>query len=270
MKFIIQLVANILRAVLTSSKKLLSHHKLNFVDVCVFCTTVFLAAGYYYPWCLIVAFVCMLPPLQEQLYLPEDDRAPGEGNDGKEMTLEEQLQSKIQIEEEALARELAGGVEEEKQPVAASTPDTNRKLARGMSSPESAKSGKRKDKKEKDKKQQQQPPARTGKGKAQWGLPTLRVKDSQGRIIEINSEKPVEVETEYFKGTILMMLRTDGDLEEFNRYEHHFSGKQRKFEVQFQVRTGREFGKELVCVVMCLAGSGSGLWLEPDLPLIMY
>ena len=230
MKFVMQLAAGFLRSVAASARKLLSLGRLDSGDLCVFCSTAFLAAGYFHPWCLIVAFVCLLPPLQQQLYLPEEG-AGGEG--GRAMTLEEELQSKILHEEKELAREMTtssisgsgSGVE-----TAAEGESEG-----GDTTPEAVKSRK---KKEKRVKKEKKPVAEKPRvGKAQWGLPTLRVRDSEGRIIEINSEKPVAVETEYFKGTILMMLRTDGDLEEYNRYEHHFNGKQRKFEVQFQVLT---------------------------------
>mmetsp|Transcript_19758 Transcript_19758/g.36793 ORF Transcript_19758/g.36793 Transcript_19758/m.36793 type:complete len:1713 (-) Transcript_19758:223-5361(-) len=227
MKFVIQLAANFLGAVMKSGKKLFSLSKLNFVDTCVFCTTVFLAAGYYYPWCLIVAFVCMLPPLQEQLYLPEDGGAAGADH---KMTLEEELQSKILFEEKELAREMTGGETSSQPPPSEETAGTG--AATTVSSPDSAKERKKKEKKEK--KERKSTGEKPRVGKSLWGLPTLRVRDSSGRIIEINSDKPVPVETEYFKGTILMMLRTDGDMEQYNRYEHHFNGKQRKFEVQFQ------------------------------------
>lgn len=243
MKFIVKLIANFLGAVITSSKKLLTHHKLNFVDVCVFCTSLFLAAGYYYPWCLILAFVCMLPPLQEQLYLPQDGAQSDSGDGKKTMTLEEELQSKILHEEELLAREIMGGAgaseEDSKSPASppkTSSTDNRDKSAGLLGPPDSSKGRKKKDKKSSGTTPTSTPAKKPRVGKAAWGLPTLRVRDSDGGIIEINSEKPVEVETEYFKGTILIMLRTDGDLEEFNGYEHHFAGKQRKFEVQFQVR----------------------------------
>ena len=71
--------------------------------------------------------------------------------------------------------------------------------------------------------------------KEDWGVPTLRAKDQNGKIIPVNSEKPVPIESESFKGFILIMVRTDGDQSEYNRYASHFEGKQRKFEVQFQV-----------------------------------
>ena len=71
--------------------------------------------------------------------------------------------------------------------------------------------------------------------KEDWGIPTLRAKDQNGKIIPVNSEKPVPIESESFKGFILIMVRTDGDQSEYNRYASHFEGKQRKFEVQFQV-----------------------------------
>ena len=230
MKFVVQLVGNFLRAVLASCQKLLTQHKLNFVDVCVFCTTVFLAVSYYYHWCLILAFVCMLPPLQEQLYLPDNNsKNSGEG-DVREMTVEEQLQKMLQREEEALARELAGGrgggehlSDSEGENV--HTPRTTNASTKGKSSVS------KKIKSEKKDKGIDKPKV----GRSQWGMPTIRVRDSQGRIIEVNSREPVPVETDFFKGVILIMLRTEGDLEKYNHYEHHFKGKQRKFEVQFQV-----------------------------------
>jgi len=68
-----------------------------------------------------------------------------------------------------------------------------------------------------------------------WGIPCLEIKNSSNNsTIEINSEKPVEIETEYFKGQILVMMNTSGELSDYNRYKDHFAGKQRKFEVQIQ------------------------------------
>ena len=73
------------------------------------------------------------------------------------------------------------------------------------------------------------------KAKEEWGLPTLRVVDQYGKVITVNPEKPTPIESEYFKGVILIMLKTDGEFSEYNRYADHFGKKQRKFEVQFQV-----------------------------------
>jgi hypothetical protein len=241
MKFVVQLAAGFLRSVAASARKLLSLGRLDSGDLCVFCSTAFLAAGYFHPWCLIVAFVCLLPPLQQQLYLPEEG-AGGEG--GRAMTLEEELQSKILHEEKELAREMTTSSISGSGSGSGVETAAEGESEGGDTTPEAVKSRK---KKEKRVKKEKKPVAEKPRvGKAQWGLPTLRVRDSEGRIIEINSEKPVAVETEYFKGTILMMLRTDGDLEEYNRYEHHFNGKQRKFEVQFQVFSLNCF----VCEVM--------------------
>jgi hypothetical protein len=64
---------------------------------------------------------------------------------------------------------------------------------------------------------------------AYWGSPTLRIRDMNGNILEVNSEKPAPYESEYFKGVILTMVRCDE-----GRWEKHFAGKQRKFEVQIQ------------------------------------
>lgn len=65
---------------------------------------------------------------------------------------------------------------------------------------------------------------------APWGSPTLRIRDLHGNILEVNSAEPVPYESEYFKGKILTMVRCEG-----GRWEKHFAGKQRKFEVQIQV-----------------------------------
>ena len=73
------------------------------------------------------------------------------------------------------------------------------------------------------------------KSKEEWGLPTLKVVDQYGNIMTVNPEKPTPIESEYFKGVILIMLKCDGEFSEYNRYGHHFGTKQRKFEVQFQV-----------------------------------
>jgi hypothetical protein len=73
------------------------------------------------------------------------------------------------------------------------------------------------------------------KVKEEWGLPTLRVVDQDGKVITVNPERPTPIESEYFKGVILIMLKCDGEFSEYNRYADHFGKKQRKFEVQFQV-----------------------------------
>ncbi len=64
-----------------------------------------------------------------------------------------------------------------------------------------------------------------------WGIPTLRIRDYNGNVLTINPEQPVPYESEYFKGVILVMMKAEG-----SKYEPHFAGKQRKFEVQIQVR----------------------------------
>lgn len=73
------------------------------------------------------------------------------------------------------------------------------------------------------------------KAREEWGLPSLRVVDQDGKVITVNPEKPTPIESEYFKGVILIMLKCDGEYSEYNRYADHFGKKQRKFEVQFQV-----------------------------------
>ena len=68
-----------------------------------------------------------------------------------------------------------------------------------------------------------------------WGIPCLQIKNvSNDETIEINSERPVDIETEYFKGKILIMMNTCGKLSKYNRHQDHFKGKQRKFEIQIQ------------------------------------
>jgi hypothetical protein len=69
------------------------------------------------------------------------------------------------------------------------------------------------------------------------GLPCLKVRDAlNDKILEVNSEFPIEIETDMFKGQILILLNTEGALEKYNRYRDHFSGKfkPRKFEIQVQ------------------------------------
>jgi hypothetical protein len=63
-----------------------------------------------------------------------------------------------------------------------------------------------------------------------WGIPTLRIRDPTGHVLMINPDEPVPYESEYFKGIILIMMRADD-----SKWETHFAGKQRKFEVQIQV-----------------------------------
>jgi hypothetical protein len=71
--------------------------------------------------------------------------------------------------------------------------------------------------------------------KEEWGIPTLRVIDSNGKVVPVNPGTPTPMETDCFKGFILIMLKCDGEYADYDHYKHHFKGKQRKFEVQFQV-----------------------------------
>lgn len=83
---------------------------------------------------------------------------------------------------------------------------------------------------------------------APWGSPTLRIRDMQGNILEVNSDKPVPYESEYFVGTILTMVRCEG-----GRWQKHFEGKQRKFEVQIQVNAS--FHRLVIffpCIIICI------------------
>jgi hypothetical protein len=65
-------------------------------------------------------------------------------------------------------------------------------------------------------------------------VPTLRVRDSSGKFLPVNSEKPVPFESEYFKGHLLVLIRCEGQLERYNYYRDHFKGRQRFFEIQIQ------------------------------------
>lgn len=69
-----------------------------------------------------------------------------------------------------------------------------------------------------------------------WGLPNLRCRDDSGRVIKINSEEPIDINNSFLEGKILFMLRTEGELEKYNRYREHFKTVKRKFEIQVQVR----------------------------------
>ena len=68
-----------------------------------------------------------------------------------------------------------------------------------------------------------------------WGIPTVRVTDQSGNIVTINSDKPTPFESDFFRGELVFMMRTEGDLAKYNKYEGHFKGRQRRFEIQIQV-----------------------------------
>lgn len=70
--------------------------------------------------------------------------------------------------------------------------------------------------------------------KSPWGVPTLRVRDTTGKLIEVNAETPVSFETEYFKGKVLIMVKCDGQLSAYDHYKYYFEGKQRRFDIQIQ------------------------------------
>jgi hypothetical protein len=70
----------------------------------------------------------------------------------------------------------------------------------------------------------------------EWGLPTVHITGESGKTIEVNANQAVPIESKYFKGVILPMIRCDGEYEKYNRYGGYFGNKQRRFEVQFQVR----------------------------------
>src|SRR5690606_8307876 len=57
-----------------------------------------------------------------------------------------------------------------------------------------------------------------------WGNPTLRVLDESRRVLRVNSEEPVPIENEHFKGVFLLLLRVDDP--QLNRYAHHFEVRQ--------------------------------------------
>ena len=69
-------------------------------------------------------------------------------------------------------------------------------------------------------------------------MPTLRLRDHNGNIIPINPNTSVPIETQYFKGEILFMLKCEGQLSSYNKYRSYFSSKAgndgRKFELQIQ------------------------------------
>ena len=68
-----------------------------------------------------------------------------------------------------------------------------------------------------------------------WGIPSLRITAADSEVIKINPDIPIPIETEYFKGDILIMLNcNDKRLSKYDIYSEHFKGKQRKFEIQIQ------------------------------------
>jgi len=96
-----------------------------------------------------------------------------------------------------------------------------------------------------------------------WGIPTLRVRDYNGKVVKINSEKPVPFNSDFFTGTLLFMAKTEGEHEKYNRYRDHFKGLKRKFEIQVQgrfkevpkgiVMMGGELPEKLILGVMTRA-----------------
>jgi hypothetical protein len=91
-----------------------------------------------------------------------------------------------------------------------------------------------------------------------WGIPVLRMLDDQGKVIKINSQIPIEVETSYFKGIILTMIRCEGEFESFNTYREYFQNKDRKFEIQFQVSDVIIFGALLSYLTSFIQTIGHG------------
>mmetsp|Transcript_2996 Transcript_2996/g.4552 ORF Transcript_2996/g.4552 Transcript_2996/m.4552 type:complete len:1659 (+) Transcript_2996:117-5093(+) len=216
MKFILQLVINVAMSFMSAITKFIAGYKHGENDIYFFICGILLLISLFYPWVLILAFLALLPSFHEQLsFNPElvkSAHSSMEERDGLQPDEDETPDSHPATTTVYLPCDVVDdpSTSSSHQP----TPNDTPKASPSRPKP---------------KKIRKMRPA-----KEEWGMPTLRVLDQSGKIIPVNSEKPVPIESEYFKGCILIMVKCDGDLSEYNRHANHFQGKQRKFEVQFQ------------------------------------
>lgn len=218
MKFIIQLIVNVAMSFMESITKMISGYKQGKNDIYFLICGILLVISVFNQWVLILAFLALLPSFHEQLTIkpavdepqthPTDEKPAqetiGESNDAENTT------TSVMAESDQQAERTQGESDTEEK---TRTPRPKSKKRRPKPPPSEKKRSEKED----------------------WGIPTLRVKDQTGKLIPVNSEKPVPIESDYFKGFILIMVKCDGEHSEYNRYASHFAGKQRKFEVQFQV-----------------------------------
>jgi hypothetical protein len=165
-------------------------------------TTFFLVIGLLFPWALVLAFLSLLPSIYHQL---------------NHIARRERQSLKTALDSPSCdPASSSAPLEEIAQP---DDPSSNRGETNLPPAPPSAS-------------KQRKPKKRLVK--EEWGIPTLRVVDSNGKVIPVNPDTPTPMETDCFKGFILIMLKCDGEYADYDHYKHHFKGKQRKFEVQFQ------------------------------------
>jgi hypothetical protein len=206
MKFIIQLIANVLVGFITSISQALTGKRRGKNDFYFFICAISLIGVYFIPWAGVVTFLALLPPLRDQLSL--QDISTKHNSDA--------LKFQEPFGDNSTKEELKNICE-----VIAPAKTESRPSERNQESSDIKEDCKGVEKKR--------------VAKADWGIPSLKVVDFGGRIIPVNPDKPTPIESEYFKGHILIMLKCDGEYAEYNRYADHFQGKNRKFEVQFQV-----------------------------------
>lgn len=174
-------------------------------DICFLGCGVFIILGLINPWFLCIAFVSLLPVLSDQLELStvKNSKQFLKDQDVNRDTTETLSENNTKHD---------STIQESQQQ------KTNISL---KTSPISQKESKK--------------PVEFRSSRDNWGIPMVHITGESGRTIEVNAQQPVPIESKYFKGVILPMIRCDGEYEKYNRYSNYFSGKQRRFEVQFQV-----------------------------------
>eukprot|EP01041_Mallomonas_annulata_P003245 gene3245-6422_t len=184
-------------------------------DIIFILSVIFVGVGFMYPIFVVLAFIVLLIPLGSFFYLNTDTL----------ISLLEPFPDKIELEPTEIPIHPATNLVEIQTNVQSITSLPSNNLDLGVQA---------------ESKLETESKSETEETKSEettienWGIPTLCVKDINGKIITVNSPKPVPIESDYFKGHIVFMVRTDGDLAQYNTYEHHFHGRQRKFEIQIQ------------------------------------
>jgi hypothetical protein len=178
----------------------------NSTDINLLITTILLLLSLLSPWLLILAFISLLPAIYSQLlamHLPPPTIS-SPLSQSSEQTIDPSSNDISPSHSDAAANPAGSSLDEPENVTLPSSAKKHRKVKKKVA-------------------------------REEWGIPTLRVIDSNGKVVPVNPDTPTPMETDCFKGFILIMLKCDGEHEEHDRYKHHFKGKQRKFEVQFQV-----------------------------------
>jgi hypothetical protein len=194
----------------------------NNTDINLLVTTILLILSLISSWVLILAFLSLLPVIYSQLLaaqlpaaIPSSNKQNIVDPNVSSSSLSDTNNSSEPFQEGMGTVADAATVGSQKKKLSAAVP-----VSENVTSPGGGKKHRK---------------AKKKVAKETWGLPTLRVIDSNGKVVPVNPDTPTPMETDCFKGFILIMLKCDGEHEEHDRYKHHFKGKQRKFEVQFQV-----------------------------------